>query len=227
MSIPLHFYIAALGFAALDWIAGARNLTRLTYFARPAMMLSLLAWMAQIGGFQGGLLWFSLGLLFLLAGDTLLMLPGERYPLGLAAFLLAHLAFIAGLNFPVLPPLSGAAGILALLVAATLWEVDHRILPGLQSPGLYGLRIPVVIYSIVISLMLLSALLALTRREWAITPALLVSSGGLLLFISDMMWAWNKFLHPLSHGRLRIHTTFHLGIALLVLGAALRFLFPI
>lgn len=226
--MPLHYFVAALGFAAIDWIAGVGNELRLTYVARPAMILSLLVWLAQIGTLRLGMGWFAAGLVFILIGDTLLMLPGSRrHAAGLTGFVLAHLAFTIGLNTPTLPPQTGAAGILSLFVGATIWQIDGRILPAITNSELRRLRLPALLYSIVISLMLLSALLTLTRPDWAITSAVVVSSGALLMFFSDVMWAWNKFLAPLPQGRLRIHVTFHLGMALLVLGAGLRFLFPL
>ena len=48
-----EFLLLALIIAILDWIAVARKWKRIEYFAKPATMLALLAWVGINGGFQG------------------------------------------------------------------------------------------------------------------------------------------------------------------------------
>lgn len=218
--------LLALALAALDWLAVEKGWKRLEYVAKPGVMLALLAALLQAGGtaaLAGPAGWFAAGILLSLAGDVFLMLPRERFVAGLAAFLLAHLAYLAGFN-PTLPPLNLASGILALLVALVGVQLYRRIAAGLDASGHPGLKTPVLVYSIAISLMLLAALLTLVRQEWEAGPALLAGGGALLFFISDLTLAWNKFVAPLPAGRLRVHITYHLGQALIVLGAAAHFM---
>jgi uncharacterized membrane protein YhhN len=221
------FLLLALALAALDWLAVEKGWKRLEYIAKPGVMVALLASLWQAGGgaaaLSGPLGWFAAGILLSLAGDVFLMLPRERFVAGLAAFLLAHLAYLAGFN-PTPPPLNLASGILALLVALVGMQLYRRIAAGLDASGHPGLKAPVQVYSITISLMLLAALLTLVRQEWEPGPALLAGGGALLFFISDLTLAWNKFVAPLPAGRLRVHVTYHLGQALIVLGAAAHFL---
>lgn len=216
----------ALGIALLDWIAVVKNWKRLEYFAKPGVMVVLLAWLWQATGFGGYLLWFALGVLLSLAGDVFLMLPREQFIAGLVSFLLAHIAYLIGFNMT-LPALNLAGLIMAILVGLTARQVHRRIAAGLAASGNQGLQMPVLIYSIVISLMLLSALLTLTRPEtsWLAWPALLASAGALLFFLSDTFLAWNKFVVRLPHGKLQVIVTYHLGQALIVLGAATNYLF--
>ncbi|MGZ9226210.1 MAG: lysoplasmalogenase family protein, partial [Anaerolineales bacterium] len=76
-------------FASLEWLAVWKSWRRLEYFAKPAVMICLFLWLYASTGLQGNTLWFGLGILFSLAGDVLLMLPGERmFLLGLVAFFL-------------------------------------------------------------------------------------------------------------------------------------------
>ena len=76
-----------------------------------------------------------------LAGDVLLLVPGPRFfMLGLAAFLLAHVCYIVGLN-PTLPPLS-SAGVLVVVAAVGGW-LYRGIAAGLRSTGQLALRAPV------------------------------------------------------------------------------------
>lgn len=225
--MPLDFLLIALGLAILDWIAVARGLTRLGYFTKPAVIAALLIWMARIGGFYVPLGWFSLGLLLSMIGDILLMLPRERFLASMAAFGLAHIAYTVGFNTPEMGPLTAAAGILALLVALTLGQISKRILEGMGDARLRSLRLPVLAYATLLSLMVLSALVTITRREWAITPALLVSGGALLFLVSDTLLFWNRFVAPIAQARLKVRVTYHLAQILIAFGAALRFLFPI
>lgn len=219
---PLLLLIALL-LACADWLAVARGWTRLGYFTKPAVMVALLAWLGQTGGLSGQLIWFAAGLLLSMLGDIFLMLPREQFIAGLIAFLLAHLAYLAGFNAG-LPPMELTGLVLALLVGLTAAQIYRRILAGLKASGKLSYKYPILIYSTVISLMLLSALLTLVRPEWRATPALLASAGALLFFLSDTFLAWNKFVAPLPAGRLRVRVTYHLGQALILLGAVLHFL---
>jgi uncharacterized membrane protein YhhN len=225
--MPLNFLFVALGLAVLDWVAVAKGLIRFGYFTKPAVIIALLIWMGTIGGYSGPLAWFSIGLLFSLMGDIFLMLPRERFLLGIASFGLAQIAYTVGFNLPVAAPLTVAAVILALFVGGAVAQVGSRVLKGLSNPRLRALRLPVLIYVVLLSLMALSALLTITRREWAITPALLVSIGALLFLVSDSLIFLNRFVSQISHARLKVRITYHLAQILIVLGAALRFLFPI
>ena len=119
MSLTLIW--VALLFAALDWAAVARGWKVLSYIAKPAVMVCLIAWLGVNGGWSGVLLWFTAGLIFSLAGDIFLMLPKERFVAGLVAFLLAHLAYIIGLNTHPLP-----VNIASLLVLIAGWADLHH-----------------------------------------------------------------------------------------------------
>jgi len=219
-----YFFLwIALIIAIVEWIAVARNWRVVEYFAKPAVMVTLLVWLGQISGFRGYLIWFALGLAFSLAGDVFLMLPMERFIAGLLSFLLGHLAYLVGFN-STFPPINLPTLLLAILVAGTSLQIYRRIANSLKSSGNEHLRIPVLIYSIVISLMLLSALLTLVRQDWQPVQALAVSSGAMLFFLSDTLLAWNKFVAPLPNGRVLVMITYHMGQLLIALGAANHFL---
>jgi len=217
------FIWIALIIAVVDWVAVAKGWRKVEYFAKPAVMVALLAWLWQNSGFSGQLIWFAIGLACSLAGDVFLMLPREQFVPGLVSFLLAHLAYLVGFN-PSLPPLHAASLILLVLVALASSAVYRRIAAGLQASGQAALKLPVLVYTIVISLMLLSALITLVRPEWSALNALLVSAGALLFYASDTTLAWNKFVAPIRNGRLWVIVTYHLGQTLIVLGAAAHFL---
>lgn len=220
------FFALSFGLAVLDWIAVSRAWKKLEYIAKPAMMVALIAFVIYNGGLSGGMRWFALGLAFSLAGDIFLMLPKEQFIAGLVSFLLAHVAYIIGLNprlSPELPVLLIALG-LAAVVALTASQVYRRISAGLRASGKTSLLAPVLIYTLVISVMLLSAMLTLLSNNWFSVHAITVCVGAALFFLSDAILAWNKFVSPLRYGRLMNMSSYHLGQLLIALGAALHFL---
>jgi uncharacterized membrane protein YhhN len=85
------------------------------------------------------------------------------------------------------------------------------------------MRIPIIIYGTVISLMLLSAMLKLTDITWNATAAALVSVGAFLFYISDIILAWNKFVSPIQHGRIYNIGAYHLGQIALIAGVIAQF----
>ncbi len=218
-----YFFLwLALALALADWWAVGKGWKALEYATKPAVMLALLLWLWNLGGFSSPLAWFTAALAFSLVGDICLMLPREQFIAGLVAFLLAHLAYVVGFNATPLG-FSLAAMLLAVLVATTGLRLYRLIAAGLQASGQSHLRLPVLVYSLGLSLMLLSALLTLVRPEWAALPAWLVSAGATLFFVSDSTLAWNRFLRPLAGARLIVIVTYHLGQALIVLGVVLHY----
>lgn len=209
--------------AAADWAAVATQRKWLEFIAKPGVMLLLLAWLYQVSGFSGPLLWFALGLAFSLAGDIFLMLPREQFIAGLISFLLAHICYIVGfLETPV--PLNFPGAVIAIIIALVFLRIYRRIAAGLDASGNSRLKLPVLIYSLVISVMLFLALRTLTGSYWDTQSALLVSAGALLFFLSDTLLAWNKFVYPLRQGRFISIIPYHLGQIMLTVGAVLHYL---
>jgi len=230
------FLIAALLFAALEVVALKKNLPRLEYIAKPAVMISLFIWLWTSVGLQGALLWFGLGILFSLVGDVLLMISLDRFFLaGLAAFFVAHVTYIIGFNTP-LPDLSAWSLLLAVIIGINGVRVMRRILAPLAAgqavsprrvPGPNGgqshLRIPIIVYGVVISVMLLSALMKLSDLSWNASAALLVGLGAFLFYLSDVILAWMKFVAPVQHGRIYNMLSYQLGQIAIIAGVVLQF----
>ena len=158
--------------AVIDWVAVAKNWKKVEYVAKPAAMLVLLGLLALVGGFRSlPLICFGLGIFFSLAGDVFLMISYARFSdrwflPGLAAFLLAHVSYIVGLNTP-LPEVSTIWSLgLAVVLALGAARILRRIIDGVRKKGLPRLVRPVGLYGTVITLMLLSALLTLNNTAW-------------------------------------------------------------
>ncbi|MDK1082347.1 MAG: lysoplasmalogenase [Anaerolineae bacterium] len=190
--------------------------------AKPAVMIWLFIWLTTTAGLQGALFWFGVGILLSLAGDIALMFSSRFFTLGLLAFLLAHIAYVFGFNTPPPQTLDVWAIAISIIIGLNAMRLGRRILAGVRNAQ-KRMVIPVVIYSAVITLMLLSALLTLFRPEWKSTPAYLVSMGAFLFYLSDIVLAWNKFISPIKNGRLINIATYHLGQILLIVGAVSQF----
>jgi len=221
--IPDLLLILVFLAAATDWAAVAKGWRKTEIVAKPATMLLLFAWLFVLSRLRGVLVWFGLGVLLSLVGDVFLMLSDRWFLAGLAAFLLAQGMYIVGLNSP-LPDVSPVWSLgLALLLGVSLARVLRRITAGLAAKGLGRLVIPVLLYGMTITVMLLSAMLTLFRGDWRPFTSLLVSAGAALFYFSDVLLAWDRFVTPVHNGRLINMVIYHLGQIALIVGAVLQF----
>jgi len=216
--------IIVLAVAVVDWIAVAKGWKKVEYLAKPWTMAALFLVLALVGRFSSlPLIFFGLGILFSLAGDVFLMFSDRWFIPGLVSFLLAHVAYITGFNIP-LPVVSPTwALVVALVLAFSAARLLRPIVAGLAAKGERKLISPVIVYGMVITLMLLSAMLTLFRLEWKATPAALVSVGAMLFFYSDAILAWIKFVAPIKNGRMMNMITYHLGQIALIAGVLIQF----
>ena len=214
--------------AALDWVAVARGWKRVEYIAKPGALVVLLGLLALVGGFGSlSLICFGVGLCLSLLGDVFLMISYSRlsnrwFIAGLATFLLTHVAYTIGLNLPItgIPVLYGLGIALVLALAASC--MLGRILGGVRARGSRQLVVPVAVYGVVITLMLLSAFLTFYRSDWQPSTSRLVALGAVLFYLSDILLAWNRFVAPVRKGRLFNMITYHLGQVALVVGCILQ-----
>lgn len=215
--------VAAFVFAVLEGLALQKNWFKLEWVAKPAVMLCLFLWLFTTVGLSGATLWFGLGILLSLLGDILLMISLDRLFLhGLVAFLLAHVFYIIGFNIPI-PAISAWSVILAILIGWGGARVIRRILTSLVASGNVRMLLPIIIYSVVISLMLLSAMIKLNDLSWNAGASLLVALGAFLFYISDVILAWMKFVAPIQNGRIYNIAAYHLGQISLIAGVIVQY----
>jgi uncharacterized membrane protein YhhN len=217
----LFFALAVLA-AISEWIALIRSNRRVEYVAKPAVMFFLGVYLVTAGRLNGPLLWFGLGALLSLIGDVLLIDAEKRFIYGLAAFLLAHVAYVVGFNLPPAPPSALTFGS-AILIGMIVFPLVRKILTSLRKKGKSRLVLPVQIYSLVIMLMLLSATLTLFRTDWLTMAAVLVAAGATFFVASDIVLAWHLFVNPLKYGRNINIGLYHIGQMLLIAGAVGQF----
>jgi uncharacterized membrane protein YhhN len=170
-------------------------------------------------GFDYPVYYFLIGLVFCMAGDFFLLLPGKWFLAGLVAFLVGYTSYTFGFNYRNFP-LNLATPFLVVLVFLPASQLYRSISAGLNDRGNERLRIPVLVFSLGISLMVLSALLTLVQLEWRwlTIPSWLVAAGAILLIISDSLLGLNRFVSPLTHGNLLVSATYHLGQILITTG---------
>jgi uncharacterized membrane protein YhhN len=221
--------IAVFAAAISTWVAVAKGWKKSEFLTKPMTMVLLFAYLAFTGGFGVmPLIYFGLGIFFSLAGDIFLIISYARFSNrwflpGLAAFLLAHLAYIIGLNTPFGETSPVWAIGIGILLAISAGRILRRILEGVRAKGLRQLVVPVAVYGMVITLMLLSAILTFYRVDWKPSASGLVSLGAILFYFSDIILAWNKFVKPVRNGRVMNMITYHLGQIALVSGVLLQF----
>lgn len=202
------FLLLALAAAAAvgDWVAVSAGAKVPEYVLKPLTMVVLIMAALQLDpsseAARGALV---VGLVLSLVGDVLLMVPGELFVPGLAAFLAAHVAYVVALWMLGV----GLAGLLTGLVIVVIGAVvvGRRILAGAAAvdQALVG---PVAAYLVVISAMVVSALGV---------ASFFAVVGALLFYASDAVLGWTRFVHDVPHGRVVVMTTYHLGQAGLVL----------
>lgn len=148
----------------------------------PVLFLAILSFI------EGGPWLLTVGLLASAAGDAALSQEGERpFLAGLAAFLLAHILYIA-----LFLAFSSDAGIFAaepwralaaIVLIAFCVLMLKRMMPTLQA----GMRLPVLAY--------VAAITAMGIAAFGV-PGRLVSAGAALFVASDAILAVRKFLMP-------------------------------
>jgi len=214
----LFFVIAVINWGSVEY-----HWRRVELASKPLALLVLLACFWELIGWQGGKLWFGLGLVFSLAGDTLLLWPKRFFLPGLIAFLIAHVFYIIGLNQDAIP--LQFTSLLALVLAAAVGYSCHRtIRKGMRrKPENEALRWPVLFYCLVITLMMLSAWLCILKPEWPPAAGWLAAIGATLFVVSDSLLAYGMFVRPLEHGELMVMITYHLGQVGILAGVLLRF----
>jgi uncharacterized membrane protein YhhN len=213
----------ALISASLEAIALSRNLRSLEYIAKPAVMVCLFLWLYSTVGLRGEAFWFGLGILGSLVGDILLLFPVDRMFLpGLVAFLLVHIFYIAGLSKAWLTLQTGSL-IIAVLIAASAAGLLRRIMVAMRAGGEDRLRMPVIVYALVMSLMLHAALSTLFAPAWRTGAAVSIAAGAFLFWFSDLLLAWNKFVAAMKSGRIISILLYHLGQIGIIAGVVIQF----
>jgi uncharacterized membrane protein YhhN len=159
--------------------------------------------------------WIYFALFFSWAGDVLLMFQGMKdlfFLLGLSAFLLAHIFYILFFHFVRIREKIAGNGWYLLFIL-----IYYSVLMRKLSPFLGELTIPVRVYGLVISIMLLMAMhmtsLRVKKAGWSML------AGAALFVLSDSVLAINKFYQAFELSGLIIMLTYGAAQYFIVKGA--------
>lgn len=164
----------------------------------------LLAWSRWHAGDRYGA-WVLLALVLSLAGDVLLIFP-RAFLAGLVSFLLAHVAYIGAFHVLVPArawPLQWATPVVAASVLAASWLWPH----------LGSMRVPVLVYVTVITVMVWGAAGSLAGGK----GSALALAGAVLFYLSDLSVARDRFVARAFVNRAWGLPAYYLGQLLLAL----------
>ncbi|OJU28535.1 MAG: hypothetical protein BGN92_06650 [Sphingobacteriales bacterium 41-5] len=164
------------------------------FICKPLLVTSLLAYfISETNGAEPGLrILVVLALVFSIAGDTLLMFANRDelfFLLGLSAFLLAYVFYI--ITFHKIKVKENIEGRWPWAIVVAIY---YFFIISILMPHLAEMKIPVLVYGLVISFMLLVAMLLYDLEDNK--TARYILTGAILFVVSDSVLAINKFYKP-------------------------------
>lgn len=201
---------------------GGNGSGNFAYFIKPCIVLSLLIMLYVSTRLKGRFhKRLFTGLIFALAGDVLLIcaVKDESYFLfGLAAFLLCHIFYISAfyLDFKSAPELDKKGARIAILLSAIAAISFYFYL----RPHLGIMKLPVMVYVFVISMMMMMASFRNLRVNKSSFK--LVLFGALFFLLSDSILAYNRFVQHIDYSDVWIMATYMIAQYLITIGAVER-----
>ena len=212
----------SLVFALIFMLQLTLDHTSLAFYIKPCIVISLLIILLFNTRLKGRFhkRMFT-GLIFALTGDVLLLYvpQNESYFLyGLGAFLLCHLFYTRAfyLDFKSAPELDKKGARIAILLCAILAICYYFFL----RSHLGIMKLPVMIYMLVISMMMMMA--AFRNQRVNKGSFQLVLFGAMFFMLSDSILAYHKFVQPIAHGGSWIMATYMIAQYLITMGAIER-----
>ncbi|MDO8361587.1 MAG: lysoplasmalogenase [Actinomycetota bacterium] len=199
--------LVATGLAAIaNWWSRWRDSKSIELWSKPLTTVLVIGLALASEAPTGHIVVAVVALVLCLAGDVALMPVVDKFVIGLAAFLLGHIAFMVlfvryGLESSVL------AGTMLILAGALVATVGVQIVRGatVADPAL---RTPVLAYLAVISVMCVCGWA--TGMGWVI-------AGSTLFLLSDSVLGWRQFVRDRPWMPVAVMVTYHGAIASLAL----------
>jgi uncharacterized membrane protein YhhN len=195
--------------ALVEWYAVWRRDRRTQLWAKPAVLVALIVTAVVLGaGEDAAGVWLLVALAFGLAGDVFLLgTTDTRFRLGLASFLVGHLAYVASFIELGLDPQGW--NYLSFLVLGGCLLATRQVAASTYLRGGLALAAPVAVYTVVIGAMVIYAFT---------TGVPLVALGASVFAVSDSTLARDRFVRPWDGAQLLVMVTYHVGQALIVAG---------
>src|SRR5882762_2803793 len=209
------FLILFFAFAVLEIISQIFNLSSLHFVAKPLLVIFIAAYYQQGISFINKI--FLLALIFCWLGDVFLLFEqynGLFFMAGLGSFLAAHLLLIFSYR-QLSSPKDEFKGTQRVRLSFPFILVGSGLVIILY-PRLGELKIPVMIYALVLTLMVVQSIFRLgrtnTKSFW------LVFFGAAFFMLSDSLLAINKFYQTISFAGVWVMITYIAAIYLIVNG---------
>ena len=209
MRVALTLACVATAIAAItNWYSRVTVNDRVELISKPLTTIGAIVIAALADGPRSATIVGLLALVLCLIGDVALLPAVDKFVVGLAAFLLGHIAFI------VMFALRGfdrwtMSGVAIVGVAALLGTAAVPIVRGASAKG-FG--IPVRAYLVVISSM---CVLGWATGNW------LIMLGATAFIVSDSILGWGQFVAERRWMHLAIMVTYHIAIVSLALSLAI------
>jgi len=162
----------------------------------PLSLLFILAATVQHHPHAGYYHLLLIGLVLCLGGDVLLIFPQRKaFLVGLVSFLLGHVFYVIGffsISTPAILSLLPALAVCLISVVVFIW----------LKPHLGSMTVPVILYVIVITSMVVGAGSVLFDKALPANGRWFVFIGALLFYISDLFVARNRFVAKAHINRL-------------------------
>jgi Predicted membrane protein len=201
--LPLAIFFVSSG---IEIISNLFNWNDFHLFAKPLIMLGLVGHYWINASVRNNL--FIVALLCCWAGDVFLMFQSSNemfFMAGLGSFLLGHILYVLTYQHHRWSEGVGLLGPQKVRFALPIILAGSGLVVVLY-PALGGLKIPVMVYALVITVMVLQAML---RFGYTSTRSFLfIFIGALFFMISDSVLAINKFLDPVPLAGVWIMTTY-------------------
>ncbi len=200
-NLSVLFLIVALA----NLIGELTGIVLIRYISKPLLMIVLTAWYS-LATAQNRTITHKLlitGFIFSWAGDVFLMFTNADvtetnellFLLGLASFLVTHILYVLGFQKEIRavegPKLLNRKPHLAIPVLLLFGGLMFVLYDSIEP----AMKVPVIVYASVITLMVLNAL----NRNGKVSALSfkLVLTGAVLFMISDSLIAINKFVQPI------------------------------
>ena len=200
--------IATAVVAIANWYSCWKGLSTLETITKPLTTIGAIVIAVLAGGTTDATIAGVVALSLCLIGDIALLDIVDRFIVGLAAFLLGHIAFVvmfAMLGFDQWR----TAGFAIAASALVLGTVAVPIVRGAKSQGL---GVPVRIY--------LGVILSMAILGWA-TGNYWILIGTAAFVVSDSILGWNRFVVGKRWMEVAIMVTYHLAIVSLALSLSI------
>lgn len=213
---PAAWHIAFIGVVVVYFTGMALQSDALQLLLKPLLVCTLLGtFISETTGISSPFKKWMIGALIgSVGGDTLLMFANYKelyFILGLISFLIAHIFYILCFHSIKVKTSIPGRWYTAIIVGVYYFFIMSFLLPHLGV-----LKVPVLIYGIVISFMLLLAMHLYELPDHQ--TARIILTGAIFFVVSDSILAINKFYHPVVWGGWAIMSTYVLAQWLLVRG---------